>query len=294
MTVCEFPPAASDRPAPGRAGESGQAVAGPALAGGGAGEMAAALREGQITAYVQPILDIGSGEAVVAGESLLRWRHPDRGLLDAASFVDRLDREGILATVDLTYAGRLTGDLGRLDPDGTLMPRLWLNLSSTELLDGPVAEQVVAGVVGVGLPAGRVGFEVDESTVAADYDRVVTRLRSIRALGAGLALDNVGRSWLVAAHLDDLAVDVIKLNGTLIERIDTDQQHRRLVAEVIGRAHQAGRRVVAQRVERAGQVDVLIDLGCDWAQGHALARPQPLRDLLAVGGSSPPPEAWFG
>jgi EAL domain-containing protein (putative c-di-GMP-specific phosphodiesterase class I) len=256
--------------------------------------MATAVREGQITSFVQPIVELASAVTVVAGESLLRWRHPDRGLLDAASFVHRLAEEGILATVDLTSAGRLANDLGRLDPDGEQMPRLWLNLSSGELLDSPVAEQVVAGITEAGLAADRVGFEVDESTVAGDYDRVVARLRRVRSLGAALALDNIGRSWLVAAHLDDLPVDVIKLNGSLIERIDTDPQHRQLVAAVVGRAHQARRSVVAQRVERPGQVDVLVELDCDWGQGHALGRPQPLRDLLAVGVSSPPPDAWFG
>lgn len=258
------------------------------------GEMAAAVADGQLTAYVQPIVHLGADETVVAGESLMRWRHPERGLLDAAAFVHRLAEEGILAAVDRTYAGRLAAELGRDDPDGTLMPRLWVNLSRGELLDEAVSDAVVAEVAAAGLGAHRIGFEIDETTVAADYDRVVAHLRRIRALGAGAALDNIGGSWLVAAHLDDLPVDVVKLNGSIVDRIDSDQQHRQLVAGVIARAHEGGRTVVAQRVERADQIDVLIDLACDWGQGHGLGRPQPLRQLLGAGASGPPPEAWLG
>lgn len=280
MTVCEFPPAASDR-SPGD-------NPGPIL------DLRAAVREGQLISYVQPIVDLSADEAVVAGESLLRWRHPDHGLLDASSFVGRLAEAGILAAVDLTYSGRMVRELERLDPDGARLPRLWLNLSSAELLDGSVVEQVVGEVTDAGVAPGRVGFEIDESTLAEDFDRVVTRLHRIRALGAGVALDNVGRSWLVAAHLDDAPVDVVKLNGSLVERIDTDLQHRQLVAAVVDRAHQVGRRVVAQRVERAGQIDVLVELACDLGQGHALGRPRPLRELLMAGGVSPPPDAWLG
>jgi EAL domain-containing protein (putative c-di-GMP-specific phosphodiesterase class I) len=256
-------------------------------------EVRVAARCGQFRPYVQPVVDMQRDHRVVGAESLLRWHHPQRGVLAAGQFLHLVEEAELLADVDLATAEHLAADMSRLDRTGQSIERVWLNVSVSELFSDRFLETVASVVERAGLGGKRIGLEVPEVVFSIDETPVKRRLSVVRRLGVAVAIDHFGRA-LQLRHLGAEPFDVVKIDRSLIQRADQDRVPRQVASAVVELGHASGAEVVAEGVERKSQVDVLQDLGVDGAQGYLFGRAVPISELLGPEEPGPPPCIWLG
>jgi EAL domain-containing protein (putative c-di-GMP-specific phosphodiesterase class I) len=239
--------------------------------------MHSALEAGEFLLHYQPEVDLGSGE-VVAMEALIRWQHPDRGLLWPAEFLPAAEASGFIV------------ELGRWVVEESLreallwqrLPtarraggkQLWVNVSSAELAADGFADHVAALVRASGLPAGVLGFEVRETALGSDLASMGGVLAALKQAGIMIALDDFGTWYSALSHLDELPLDAVKLDQRFVRGVGLDLEDDAIVASVIRLAHAHGLQVVAEGVESWSEGARLCELECDRAHGYLFAGPQ--------------------
>ena len=244
-------------------------------------ELRRAVERSEIEVHYQPIFALAD-RRVVAAEALLRWRHPDRGLLPAGAFVSFAEQIGVLRDLDLKVLseacalGReLSGPAFRRTP-----PAMNVNLLPTRLDDPDIVERVAGVLSATGLEPGRLVLEITERAMIAEAGPA-GRLSRLCGLGVRLALDDFGTGYSSLSHLRRFPVYAIKIDRTFTDGLDADPAQLALVRAIVKFGHRLGLLVIAEGVERPAQVHSLRSLGCSLAQGFELCGPLPATDLLA-------------
>ncbi|MGY6500614.1 MAG: putative bifunctional diguanylate cyclase/phosphodiesterase [Acidimicrobiales bacterium] len=238
------------------------------------------LGRGEIEPYFQPIVDLGTGR-VLGVEALARWNHPTRGVLGPAAFVDVAEDNGMIVELGAQVLDRSVEELAgwlAVRPDLSVA----VNLSATQL-SSPRLLDVVGGVLDRhGVAGERLVLEVTETAVMSDPARCIEMLRSLAAMGIQLALDDFGTGYSSLAYLKELPVQIVKVDRTFIDGVDSRADDRSIVAAVVQLAAAFGRQVVAEGVETEAQRRALVELGCPFAQGYLWSRPVPAAQVRAV------------
>ena len=240
-----------------------------------------ALAEQQLFVVYQPIVDLhaGGGLWVSGVEALVRWRHPERGVVPPIEFIQIAEETGLIGALGnfvLNEACRQLVEWRRL-----LGPRapskMSVNLSCAQLLDPTIVAQVEQALVGSGLAAGHLQLEVTESLAAQDQ-QIQTRLRELKVLGLSLALDDFGTGYSSLACLHQLPIDVVKIDRSFVSQVESSAHHRVLIEATVRVARSLGMSTVAEGIETEGQAGALSTLDCDKGQGYLWARPMPAAD----------------
>ncbi|HKE81040.1 MAG TPA: bifunctional diguanylate cyclase/phosphodiesterase [Solirubrobacteraceae bacterium] len=245
-----------------------------------AGEMRRALADDELALYYQPAAALDTG-ALIGVEALVRWRHPDRGLLAPAAFLPAVEHTAIMRELSrrvLAMAICQAGAWFRLDRPW----RVAVNLSSTDLLDRALVDDVSALLRRYGTPARRITLEVTESVLMTDPARAIQVLGELRGLGVSVALDDFGTGWSSLTHLQRMPVDEIKIDRSFVAAMATDSSSAAIVSSTVDLAHALGLRVVAEGIEDEATWTRLRAVGCDAAQGFHLSRPLPPGELEAT------------
>lgn len=232
-----------------------------------------ALSGGQLCTEYQPIVALADG-SVVGMEALVRWRHPQRGMVMPAEFIAVAEASGLIRELgdwiindtcrQLVVWRALLGDRA---------PRtVSVNLSRAQLADRKIVERVANALEASGLPAACLQLEITESLAAQDT-AVQARLSELRGLGLTLALDDFGTGYSSLSSLHELPVDVIKIDRSFVTPIEASAHHRVLIEAIVHIARSLGMVTVAEGIETAGQAALLRTLGCDKGQGYFYARP---------------------
>jgi len=239
------------------------------------GELRDALGSGQLTLYYQPRLRLTDAK-LVGVEALIRWRHPERGLLSPDSFVPLAEEAGLVGTLGREVLDMAATQLRLWQDGGFSVPRVAVNLSPLELRSGGLIDQVRWALNKARLPAERLELEVTETAALIDRHRGSEVLAALRALGVTVTLDDFGTGYASLTHLRELPVDAIKLDRGFLE-----QQGKPLSSEAdlailkavaaLGRA--LGVSVTAEGVETAAQLKQVVEAGCDSVQGFLLSQP---------------------
>ena len=237
----------------------------------------AALREaidiGQLEVHYQPKVSLRDG-TVVGAEALVRWQHPDRGLVPPLDFIPLAERTGLVHRVtDRVLREAMTQ--ARLWWDQGLSVPIAVNVSMRDLHETDLAGLVVALLDSHGLPAEAIVLEVTESVLVHDTGRAVSTLRELREVGVSSSLDDFGTGYSSLALLEQLPVDEIKIDRSFVRRFDEDGGDPAMVRSIVGFAHGLGLSVVAEGLESTHAWKVLREMGCDVAQGYRIARPMP-------------------
>jgi diguanylate cyclase (GGDEF)-like protein len=245
-------------------------------------ELRRAVERGQIQVHYQPIVRLPE-RRVVALEALLRWNHPRRGLLPAASFVSFAEQAGVLRELDLWALGEACRLGEELADYGDARSRLAMhvNLLPTRLQEPGVVERVAAVLAESGMRAGRLVLEITESAVVGEAEGVVAHLTALRDLGVRIALDDFGTGYSSLAYLRRFPVHTIKIDRAFTDELDDGATQGDLVQAIVKFGQSLGLRVIAEGVERESQVRCLLDLGCFLAQGYHLAEPLPADAIVA-------------
>jgi diguanylate cyclase (GGDEF)-like protein/PAS domain S-box-containing protein len=236
-----------------------------------------AVDRGEFILVYQPIVDLSDGR-LLGAEALIRWRHPERGLLAPVEFLDVAEETQLIVPIGrwvLEEACRQLAEWNAALPSGDdSAPMLAVNLSSRQLSHDPdLVYQTTKAIARHGVPPGRICLEVTETAVHEASLMARSALTSFSAAGIRIALDDYGTGYSSLGHLRDNPVDTLKIDRVFINGLTRNQGDDAIVVAVITLAHALGMRAVAEGVESPEQRDRLRELGCDYAQGHLFAAP---------------------
>ena len=240
-------------------------------------ELRTALENDELEVHLQPQVDLADGE-LVGAEALVRWRHPRRGLLSPAELLPAAEQAGLLRPLtDQVLELALTA-AAQWWPRRTVP--VSVNLSAANVTDLDLPGKVALALERHGLPARALTLELVEDTLMADPERGRQVLGELRRLGIRTSIDDYGTGYSSLAYLRHLPADELKLDRSLTADVDADVRAAAIVRHTVALAHELGLRLVAEGVEDAATAGALADLGCDVAQGYAIARPMPVEDFL--------------
>ncbi len=244
------------------------------------GELRRGIDEGQLTVHYQPRVEIETGR-VIGAEALVRWQHPDRGLVQPDDFIPLAEQTGLIRPMTLWVLRTALHECVRWRAAGHELS-VAVNLSVRSLLDDGLAAEVAELLDESGLPPSALELEITETTAMVDPGRSLVVLGELHALGLKLALDDYGTGHSSLAYLHELPVDTLKIDRSFVTAMDTSSQDATIVRSTIDLARNLGLQVVAEGVETRNSWQTLTDLGCDSAQGYWLARPERADRLLAL------------
>ncbi|WP_189461947.1 bifunctional diguanylate cyclase/phosphodiesterase [Jeongeupia chitinilytica] len=240
-------------------------------------ELSHAIRDGGLTLYYQPKQSLRDGR-IVGVEALLRWPHPQRGLMPPGAFVPLAENSELIRPMTAWVIGAAIRQLAAWQREGIVLCCA-INLSARNLLDPGLLETIEAALLRYGVTAESLEFEVTESTLMEDPHIALERLSRIHALGARLSIDDYGTGYSSLAYLKRLPVQALKIDRTFVSQVANSPPDAIIVRSTITLAHNFGLTVIAEGVEHAADRDALAALGCDVIQGYLLARPMPAAAL---------------
>jgi diguanylate cyclase (GGDEF)-like protein len=243
------------------------------------GDLARAVAEQQFTVNFQPIVDLGTGEAIAA-EALTRWHHPDRGDLAPDRFLDAIERSGQLAAFAEAVLDQALAAAHQWADAGFPIP-VAVNVSPRSLLDPNFPEMVARRLTARRLPAESLFVELTESVTLSQLEVVDEVLGALRTLGVRLALDDFGTGYSSLATLARVPVDELKIDRGFVREMDASAPGA-VIRSTIELGRSLDLLVVAEGVEREDQRMRLWELGCPAGQGHLFARAMPAHRLLAA------------
>ncbi len=233
-----------------------------------------AIEQGRIIVHYQPKIRLADRE-LVGVESLVRWMHPEFGLVSPAEFVEAIEATG---SIDILLGHVLDIVLQQLRDwgDEGLRISAAVNLSVRNLLGEDFPASVARALQRNGVPAELLTFEITESSVMADPEHSLPVLRRLHSMGIGLSVDDFGTGYSSLAYLRRLPIDEIKIDRSFVLGMATDLGDLAIVRAIVDLGHSLGLRVVAEGVEEEGARDALREMKCDQAQGFLISRPMPL------------------
>lgn len=244
---------------------------GPHLSLDTAMELIEGLRCGQLVLAYQPVIDLRTG-GLSSVEALVRWEHPERGLLRPDQFLPQAQRSR-LGPVITSFVISTAAEQWRQWREAGLSLSIAVNVPPIELTDGQVPDAVEALIVD-GFDARRLTIEVTERRVP-DISRISAAIDRLRGLGVRLSIDDFGTGDSTLVRLQELQFHEIKIDRGFVTNLHTDGPGRHIVRFATALAHELGMEVVAEGVEGARQLDDLRALDVDLAQGYHVARPGP-------------------
>jgi len=248
-------------------------------------ELQTAIEEEQFELWYQPLIDLREGH--IAGfEALIRWRHPERGLVPPGAFIPAAERCGLIVMMT-RWAFRTACEQLRRFGDDTFMS---VNFSGKDFASPGFVENIEETLREVGIPPPRVKLEITESLLMHSPDTARKILAALRDRGASIAIDDFGTGYSSLSYLHSLPADTLKIDQSFVRAMFDDESNRSLVRSIVGLAKGLSMRIVAEGIEEAPQVHVLRELGVDYGQGWLFSRARPAADIEQLVAEWTPPE----
>ena len=241
-------------------------------------ELRRALCRNEFTLFYQPRQALSSGE-IVGVEALLRWNHPDRGLVRPSEFLATTEDIGLIAPLGYWVIHRACWDLQRLRQAGLPAPAMSLNLSLRQFSDRQLAVRVADILDERGVSGSDLEFELTETAVMENMEAVSLPMQQLSRLGVRFSLDDFGTGSSSFLHLQRLPIDRLKIDRQFVAGLTNSEREQKLVSAMINLAHNLDKQVIAEGVETDAQLQLLRQCGCDQAQGYLLGRPLSFDDL---------------
>ncbi len=237
------------------------------------------LRLGQFLLHYQPVMQADGG--AVGVEALVRWQHPERGLLAPSAFIDECETSGLIVPLGrwvMREAARCARTL--LDAGITRQTlRMSVNVSALQFQNS-LLEDVTDVIHTFDLPEGSFELELTESSLMGNADEAIAVMAALRTFGVEIAIDDFGTGYSSLAYLKRLPINRLKIDRSFVNDLPDDQEDAAICRSVIRLAHNLGLRTVAEGVETTAHRDFLEAEGCDELQGYLFARPMPMDELL--------------
>jgi diguanylate cyclase (GGDEF)-like protein/PAS domain S-box-containing protein len=233
------------------------------------------LESGQFEVFYQPIVRSHSGQ-LVATEALVRWRHPRRGLLTPVEFIDVAEKTGLIVALGAHVLSAATRQAQSWRLSGLVGEEFYVsvNLSTLQLQESELVNNVARALEDSGLPAEALVLEVTESGLVESLDVIVPRLLALRSLGVRLAIDDFGTGYSSLSYLADFPINFVKIDKSFVDRVTLGTEGSAVVQGIIDLSRAMGFACVAEGVEREDQRIKLDELGCEYLQGYLFGPPE--------------------
>ena len=242
-------------------------------------DMRRALTVEEFEVHYQPLVDARTG-AVTAAEALVRWRHPERGLVSPADFIPLAEETGLIGPLGAwvlrtacAHAATWPGDI-----------RVAVNLSPVQFRDGRLVETVKGALAASGLPARRLELEITEGVMLTDEERTLATLIRLRAAGVSISMDDFGTGYSSLSYLRRFPFDKIKVDQSFVRQLPDDPESAGIIRAIISMGACLGMTTTVEGVETAEQYALVAAEGCSQVQGFHVSRPLPHADFLSFVG----------
>jgi EAL domain-containing protein (putative c-di-GMP-specific phosphodiesterase class I) len=245
-----------------------------------------AMDNGEFEMFFQPEFGAADGHPIGI-ESLIRWRHPQRGLVPPAVFLAICEDSGLILPMGRWVFAEACKTHARMVQAGWPGLSVSVNISASQFRDPALADSLREVLAQYSLPQGALEVELPESVVMAEPDRAVEVMSAIRALGVAISIGDFGTGYSSMAALYRVPADRIKIDRSVVRGVPQDANNAALCRSIISLAHGKDLKVVAEGVELSEEHEWLRANGCDGVQGYLFARPAPFADMLKALGPLP-------
>ena len=233
-----------------------------------------ALERDEFELYYQPIVDLHSGE-IVCAEALIRWRHPEQGLIPPDKFIPIAEETGFIVRIGDWVIDQACRVLSEWHAQGVQPPRLSVNVSPRQFRQPGLADRIRHILDTHGVDARQIDLEVTESALMDHPELAARILRELKAMGLGIVIDDFGTGYSSLAYLKTFPIDKLKIDRSFVQDMLTDNSDREITLAVIALSHNLGLKVVAEGVEYPEQLEFLKKHRCDGVQGFFYSQPKP-------------------
>jgi EAL domain-containing protein (putative c-di-GMP-specific phosphodiesterase class I) len=237
----------------------------------------AIVRE-QYVLHYQPRFDLANGQ-IVGMEALIRWQHPERGMVPPVEFISLLEETGMILDVGRWALRRAALQHAAWCAKDRLPPRIAVNVSPAQLRRKDFVDHVKDALAAVERAAERIDIEITESMLMEDIEGSIDKLKAMQSLGLHIALDDFGTGYSSLSYLARLPINSLKIDRSFIVQMSKGPEQMAIVSAVISLARALNLKVVAEGVETEEQANLLRLLRCDEAQGYLFARPVPPEEM---------------
>lgn len=269
-------------------GTGGHVVFDPQLHGGAAETLALhtdlrhALERDEFAVHFQPIVD-GATARMVGIEALVRWHHPQGGMMAPGRFIAVAEEIGLIGEIDRMVLRKSCETMHELRKRYQIKDLyVSVNASSSELMDPDFVDDLKKILSRTGLAPSALQLEITESVFISHPERIRSVLNQIRDLGVRVALDDFGTGYSSLAYLDRFEIDTLKIDRSFIAKMMINQKTRMIVKTILHLGEALGLAVIAEGIETQEQLDDLIAMGCPLMQGYFLGRPVPAHDIVGI------------
>jgi diguanylate cyclase (GGDEF)-like protein/PAS domain S-box-containing protein len=231
-----------------------------------------ALERDEFVLHYQPQVDLDSGR-IVGMEALLRWQHPELGMVPPARFIGLAEETGLIVPIGTWVLRTACAQAMQWHAMGFEGLRVGVNLSARQFGQQDLVASIAAALAETGLPASALEIELTESLFMNDVTQAVSLLHELKTLGVALAIDDFGTGYSSFSYLRSFPIDVLKIDRSFVSDIATDADDAAIVVSIIALAHNLQLRVIAEGVESEEQLEFLRRHGCDEMQGYFFSRP---------------------
>ena len=233
-----------------------------------------AIEHDQFVLYYQPRVDAVSGE-LCSMEALVRWIHPQRGLVPPLDFIPLAEASGLILQIGELVMEKACAQLGAWRVAGLALVPVSINVSPSQFARGEVHRQLQLCLARHAISPALLEVEITESAMMGDQDHIIAQLAAIRALGVKLHVDDFGTGYSSLSQLQKLKMDVLKVDRAFTAELGQSREGQVFFQAIVSMAHALGMDVVAEGVETAAQLRILQELQCNEVQGYFIARPMP-------------------
>jgi diguanylate cyclase (GGDEF)-like protein/PAS domain S-box-containing protein len=231
-----------------------------------------AIERREFIVHYQPQLDLKSG-AIIGFEALVRWRHPQRGMVSPAAFIAAAEETGLIGPLGEWVLREACTEARNWRDAGYPELQVSVNCSAQQFQREGFVETVDLILRGTGLPASCLELEITESVIVQHSEEVIARFAALDAMGVRISIDDFGTGYSSLSYLKRFAIHQLKIDQSFVRDISSDPDDAAIVSAIIAISHSLGLKVVAEGVETAEQLAFLRSLGCDGAQGYYFSRP---------------------
>jgi diguanylate cyclase (GGDEF)-like protein/PAS domain S-box-containing protein len=240
------------------------------------------LSRHEFLVHYQPIFSIET-EAIVGAEALVRWQHPERGLVMPLTFIPTAEQTGLILELGRRVLREACREAATWPGgDGDAGPYVSVNVTGSQLQQPTFIQDVRDALIDAGLEPERLVIEMTESSLIEDADESVLRLTQLHDLGVRLAIDDFGTGYSSLSYLRRFNMDILKIDKVFVDELGHDEKRSALVAAMVGMGTSLGMKVIAEGIEERAQLEDLRDLHCELGQGYLIARPLAPEALAAM------------
>jgi diguanylate cyclase (GGDEF)-like protein/PAS domain S-box-containing protein len=233
-----------------------------------------AIEVDQLSLAFQPIYELATGK-IHSFEALLRWEHPERGLIGPDVFIPIAEESGLIGTLTELVLTRACRQLRawQAKTDGGARMRMQVNVSGTDLCRVSLVAHVTRALLSNGLEPWQLTLEITESMLMKRLDSALETMTQLREIGVGLSVDDFGTGYSSLSYLSTLPITSLKIDRSFVQRLQDGTRNSEVVKAIVTLGHSLGRAVIAEGIESPAQLSILRELGCGFGQGYLLARP---------------------